>query len=66
MVYPDAITEIDARGLLCPLPVLRARKVLLSLPQGALLRVLATDTMARIDGLDADNRCGSNPDTATF
>lgn len=27
---------------------------------------LDADTMARIDGLDADNRCGSNPDTATF
>ncbi len=41
--------EIDARGLLCPLPVLRARKVLMSLPEGALVRVLATDAMARID-----------------
>jgi tRNA 2-thiouridine synthesizing protein A len=45
----DAITELDARGLICPLPVLRARKVLLSLPEGTLLRVLATDPMALID-----------------
>lgn len=43
------VTEIDARGLLCPLPVLRARKVLVNLPSGALVRVLATDGMARID-----------------
>lgn len=43
------ITEVDARDLLCPLPVLRARKVLLGLPQGAMVRVLATDAMARID-----------------
>ncbi|MCC7319380.1 MAG: sulfurtransferase TusA family protein [Rubellimicrobium sp.] len=43
------VVEIDARGLLCPLPVLRARKVLLALPEGALVRVLATDAMARID-----------------
>ena len=27
---------------------------------------LDTDTMARIDGLDAGNRVGSNPDTAGF
>lgn len=47
---PDpAPTEVDARGLLCPLPVLRARKVLMGLPKGALVRVLATDGMARID-----------------
>jgi len=46
---PEAALEIDARGLLCPLPVLRARKALLGLPEGALLRVLATDAMARID-----------------
>lgn len=41
--------EIDARGLLCPLPVLRARKRLLALPEGAVLRVLADDPAAVID-----------------
>jgi tRNA 2-thiouridine synthesizing protein A len=41
--------EIDARGLLCPLPVLRARKRLLALPPGAVLRVLTDDPAARID-----------------
>lgn len=41
--------EIDATGLLCPLPVLRARKALARLPAGALLRVLADDPAARID-----------------
>ena len=41
--------EIDATGLLCPLPVLRARKALAALPPGALLRVLADDPAARID-----------------
>ena len=34
---------IDATGLLCPLPVLRARKALKGLPAGAALTVLATD-----------------------
>ncbi|MDO5704140.1 MAG: sulfurtransferase TusA family protein [Paracoccus sp. (in: a-proteobacteria)] len=42
-------TEVDARGLLCPLPVLRLRKVLLSLPQGAAVRLIATDPAAQID-----------------
>ena len=41
--------ELDARGLLCPLPVLKARKRLGALPPGALLRVLADDPAALID-----------------
>ena len=41
--------ELDARGLLCPLPVLRARKRLEGLAPGAVLRVLADDPAARID-----------------
>jgi tRNA 2-thiouridine synthesizing protein A len=41
--------EIDATGLLCPLPVLRARKALAALPPGALLRLLADDPAASID-----------------
>ena len=36
-------TEVDARGLACPLPILRAKKALSAMPSGALLRVLATD-----------------------
>lgn len=40
---------IDARGLLCPLPVLRLRKALLALPEGAVLRMVATDPMAAVD-----------------
>lgn len=38
-----ADTELDARGLSCPLPVLRARKALRGLAPGAVLRLLATD-----------------------
>lgn len=41
--------EIDAIGLLCPLPVLKARKRLKSMADGAVLRLLATDPAARID-----------------
>lgn len=42
-------TEIDAIGLLCPLPVLRARKALSTLPAGAVLRLLASDPAAVVD-----------------
>jgi tRNA 2-thiouridine synthesizing protein A len=42
-------TEIDAIGLLCPLPVLRARKALAALPDGAILRLLASDPAAIVD-----------------
>jgi tRNA 2-thiouridine synthesizing protein A len=34
---------IDARGLSCPLPVLKARKALRDLPPGATVEVLSTD-----------------------
>ncbi len=40
---------LDALGLLCPLPVLKARKRLKSLPAGGLLRVLADDPAAIVD-----------------
>jgi tRNA 2-thiouridine synthesizing protein A len=42
-------TELDARGLLCPLPVLKARKRLQALAPGDDLRVLADDPAAVID-----------------
>ena len=41
--------EIDCLGLLCPLPVLKARKRLLGMAAGQILRVLASDKMAAID-----------------
>lgn len=41
--------EVDATGLLCPLPVLRARKVLASMAAGETLRLLATDPAAVVD-----------------
>lgn len=47
MQSPDA--ELDARGLLCPLPVLKARKRLQGLAPGMVLRVLADDPAAIID-----------------
>ncbi len=43
------VSELDARGLICPLPVLRARKALMVLGPGELLRVYCTDPAAASD-----------------
>lgn len=42
-------TILDATGLLCPLPVLKARRALRSVQPGRVLRVLATDPGAVAD-----------------
>jgi tRNA 2-thiouridine synthesizing protein A len=42
----DAIAhdvEVDARGLNCPLPILRTKKALNAMNSGQVLRILATD-----------------------
>ena len=41
MTVADA--ELDASGLNCPLPILKAKKALASLRGGQVLRVVATD-----------------------
>ncbi len=40
---------LDLSGLLCPLPVLKARKRLEAMAPGAILKVIATDPMSAID-----------------
>jgi tRNA 2-thiouridine synthesizing protein A len=40
---------LDCEGLLCPLPVLKARKRLMAMQAGQVLCLRATDAMARID-----------------
>lgn len=45
----DADAELDATGLLCPLPVLKARKRLARLGAGSVLLVRADDPAARVD-----------------
>jgi len=50
--YPCPMTfdqDLDACDLLCPLPVLKARKRLQALASGQILRVQATDPAAVID-----------------
>ena len=50
---------LDVKGLICPLPILKARKALKRVPVGATLRVLATDP-----GADEDFAafCDAHPD----
>lgn len=51
--YLAGMTQIDdtldATGLLCPLPVLKARKRLKAMAPGAVLQVLADDPAAIVD-----------------
>jgi len=39
----DFDKEVDARGLSCPLPILRLKKALAELSAGRIVRVLTTD-----------------------
>jgi len=48
-ILPGADETLDVRGLMCPLPVLKARKALKRLAPGTTLAVLATDPASVID-----------------
>jgi tRNA 2-thiouridine synthesizing protein A len=43
------VVEVDARGLRCPVPVIRLGAVIRDLEPGSLVRLLATDPAARSD-----------------
>lgn len=43
---PEFIHAIDTSGLVCPLPILRAKKALQTIESGQVLRVLTTDKKA--------------------
>ncbi|RYH03171.1 sulfurtransferase TusA family protein [Salipiger sp. IMCC34102] len=45
----DHDADLDATGLLCPLPVLKARKRLQALAPGQVLRMQADDPAAVVD-----------------
>ncbi len=45
----QADKEVDACGLNCPLPILRAKKALADMQSGQILKVLATDPGSRQD-----------------
>lgn len=44
MIAIDA--ELDTSGLICPLPILKAKKALASLQGGQVLKIIATDPEA--------------------
>ena len=46
---PAATKGLDAKGLACPLPVLKARKLLKSMNPGEILEIEATDPAATRD-----------------
>ncbi len=44
MSMPNQVDqEVDATGLTCPLPILRAKKALAQMQSGQILKVIATD-----------------------
>jgi len=43
------VVEVDARGLRCPIPVIRLGAAIKDLRTGSLVRLLATDPAARSD-----------------
>jgi tRNA 2-thiouridine synthesizing protein A len=45
----DDVTTVDASGLKCPLPVLKARKAIKGLDAGARIRVISTDPASPLD-----------------
>lgn len=62
MTQGESITAdktLDAKGLTCPLPVLRARKAMGEVPAGGVLRVEATDPGA-VKDFDAFCKAGGH------
>jgi tRNA 2-thiouridine synthesizing protein A len=43
MVVEEYDREVDARGLACPLPILRAKKALADMQSGQILKIVCTD-----------------------
>jgi len=41
--------EIDAAGLMCPLPLLRLKKALITIESGDVIKIIATDPAAHLD-----------------
>ena len=41
--------EVDAKGLHCPLPLLRLKKALAEIESGQVIKLLATDPAAHLD-----------------
>lgn len=52
--------ELDARGLSCPLPILRTKKALADMTSGQVLKVVATDTGSVKDMAAFANQTGNS------
>ncbi len=52
--------ELDASGLNCPLPILRAKKTLAGMAAGQILRIVATDP-GSVKDFDAFAKQTGNP-----
>lgn len=52
--------ELDARGLSCPLPILRTKKALADMGSGQVLKVVATDTGSVKDMAAFANQTGNS------
>ena len=52
--------ELDASGLNCPLPILRAKKALGDMEQGQVLKIIATD-QGSVKDFEAFSRQTGNP-----
>jgi tRNA 2-thiouridine synthesizing protein A len=45
----EPVETVDARGLRCPMPVIRLERALRSAPHGAVVRIAADDLVAPVD-----------------
>lgn len=45
----DPVTEVDATGMTCPMPVIELSQAIEGVEVGARVRLLATDPTARVD-----------------
>lgn len=55
---PDKEVYLDVKGMLCPLPVLKARKRLKDLDVGTVLKVDSTDPVSVLDFPNYCNESG--------
>lgn len=56
---PSFQSELDASGLNCPLPILRAKKSLAALQAGEILHIIATDPGSVKDFESFSNQTGN-------
>ena len=57
---PEFDQELDACGLNCPLPILRAKKTLVKMSSGEVLRIVATDP-GSVKDFEAFSKQTGNP-----